>query len=270
MPIYYYNTFECANDGDIVFRPYVEMKKATEPDTAYTQAISTITKKIRYNLRIEDGYNTDKSFGPVTLQDRKNGDIKPTFYDNANYWTPYYTSNSAYAKKYYDLTVTIDGSNVIIYNPNLTSTEVTNVTASTGSLNIEFTDADGNVLNKFTDIEGDLDVNLCANGDYSDLAIPGIFNQLKNFIYNDTIFDIIRNNLSAFFPSIALEKRIVLGTILLTEQLVSGAITLVQYQELLDKKYEEYASQYGNDYVDNYVKLTIAIEKYKYLLDNEN
>jgi hypothetical protein len=151
-----------------------------------------------------------------------------------------------------------------------TATTVTTTKSTTGSLNMDFINVYGETLDSFKAIKGDLDGTLCANGDYADVAIPVIFNQLKNYSYEDAIFDNIKNNLAAFFTSIGFVKRIIQGTILLTLELESGAITLTQYQELLDKKYEEYASHYGTDYTDNYVKLAIAIEKYKYLLENTN
>jgi len=89
---------------------------------------------------------------------------------------------------------------------------------------------------------------------------------LKKFYYPKTIFDNILYNLSAFFPSIALEQRVTENIIFLTQRLVSGEINLVEFNDLVKKDNEEFASEYGKDYEHNYVKLKIAIEKYKPLL----
>jgi len=50
--------------------------------------------------------------------------------------------------------------------------------------------------------------------------------------------------------------------------LVSGEINLVEFNDLVKKGNEEFASEYGKDYEHNYIKIKIAIEKYKPLLKN--
>ena len=141
--------------------------------------------------------------------------------------------------------------------------------AYNGSLLFSFKDIDLNDVDKFLVIPGQLDTEKCANGDYADVAIPVIFNQLKNYIYPHEIFDNIRNTLAAFFPSIALEQLILADTLLLSEKLYNDEITIEQYNESLKIDYSKFASDYVNYYNENYVKLQIAIDKYKYLLDNK-
>jgi len=143
---------------------------------------------------------------------------------------------------------------------------VASVTASSGSLDITFKNYNNNIISFFEAIPGYLNTQTCANGDYADISVPVIYENLKKYSYANTIFGNIRDTLSAFFPSIALEQRIVETTALLNEELVSGKITLEQFEKLIKESYQKIASQYGSDYEKNYLKSSIAIEKYKYLL----
>jgi len=109
---------------------------------------------------------------------------------------------------------------------------------------------------------------MLLNADYVNIAIPIIFNQLKKYRYPDTIFDNIRDNLAAFFSSIALEELIVERILLLNQKFINGKITLEKFNELVKQGNKEFSNLYGTDYTNNYVKLKTAIEKFKYLLKN--
>lgn len=146
-------------------------------------------------------------------------------------------------------------------------TVVASMVASSGSLNITFKDIDGSILlDKFQVIPGHLDTNYCANGDYSDSSIKIIFTKLSEFLYNETIFDSIRNTLAEFFANTAFEQGIIEIINLLNGEFISGQITLQQFQELSKKSIEDLAGQYGKNYEINFIKLVYAINKYKYLV----
>ena len=144
---------------------------------------------------------------------------------------------------------------------------VNTATASGGSLNITFKDIDGTILlDKFQVIPGHLDTNYCANGDYSDSSIKIIFTKLSEFLYNETIFDSIRNTLAEFFANTTFEQGITEKIYLLNEEFKSGQITLQQFEELSKKSIEDLVGQYGKNYNTNFIKLVYAINKYKYLV----
>jgi hypothetical protein len=149
----------------------------------------------------------------------------------------------------------------------LTLIKVTNATATNGSLDITFTGVDNEPIYSFEAIPGSLDTYILANGDYADIAIPIIFEKLKKFVYTDTIFNNIQNNLSAFFVSIALEQRISNRIKSLVKKIVSGEINIEQFNELVQQGNGEFAGEYGTNYVNNYVKLQNAIDKYKYIVE---
>ena len=145
---------------------------------------------------------------------------------------------------------------------------VTSTTASNGSLIYNFFDINNELLETFEVIPGHLDTITLSDGNYADIAIPVIFNKLNNYIYSESILDNIQNVLAAFFPSIALEQKITENIIRLTQKLISGEINIDQFNELVTLGNEKFASEYGPNYAINYVKLQIAIQKYKYILVN--
>jgi hypothetical protein len=139
------------------------------------------------------------------------------------------------------------------------------VTAAAGSSDCIISN-DSAELAKFTIVQGDLSTEECANGGYDEICVKTIFTQLKNYIYNENIFGQIRDKFAAFYSSIALEQRIVVSIKRLTERLLSGEITLDQFNELVKIDEQIFAEQFAKDYVANYIKLQENIEKYKYLL----
>lgn len=145
---------------------------------------------------------------------------------------------------------------------------VTSTTATNGSLIYNFFDSNNNLLETFEVIPGHLDTITLSDGNYADFAIPVIFNKLNNYIYSESILDNIQNVLAAFFPSIALQQKNTENIIRLTQKLISGEINIDQFNELVTLEDEEFASEYGRNYAINYVKLQIAIQKYKYILVN--
>jgi len=140
------------------------------------------------------------------------------------------------------------------------------ISAGKGSLNITINDSNNEPLDTFKAIPGDLDTSILANGDYADVAIPIIFEKLKNYVYPESIFGNIQCVLSAFFVSIALQQRISERIQTLVQKIIAGEINLEQFKELVQQGNEKFASEYGDNYVSNFVKLQIAIDKYKHML----
>jgi hypothetical protein len=143
----------------------------------------------------------------------------------------------------------------------------TSLSISEGSLDITLFNINGEVLETFTDIPGNLDTERCANGSYDDEAVQGLFIHLKNYSYDQSFFDSIPFKFAAFFASIALEKRIVESIIALTEKLLTGEITLDQFNALVKVSEQEAASLYGKDYATNFVGVIQAVNKFKYILE---
>jgi hypothetical protein len=139
------------------------------------------------------------------------------------------------------------------------------ITAAPGSSDCIFSN-DSTEFEKFTIVPGDLSTEECANGGYDEICVKTIFTQLKNYIYNEDIFGQIRDKFAAFYASIALEQRIVDSIKRLTERLLAGEITIDKFNELVNIDEQIFAGQFAKDFVTNYVKLDLDIQKYKYLL----
>jgi len=146
----------------------------------------------------------------------------------------------------------------------VTNAEV--VEASVGSIDITIKNSKNEPLETFVAVPGELNTAMLANGDYADIAIPVIFNQLNKYIYPESMFNSIQYTLSASFSALALEQSITERILLLSQQLAAGQITLDQFQTLVEQGNEEYAGEYGKYYVNNYVKLQTAIVKFQPLL----
>jgi len=142
------------------------------------------------------------------------------------------------------------------------------ISAGKGSLNITINDSNNKPLETFRAIPADLDTSILANGDYADVAIPIIFEKLKNFVYPESIFSNIQCVLSSFFVSIALQQRISERIQTSVQKIIAGEINLEQFKELVQQGNEEFANEYGDNYVSNFVKLQIAIDKHKHMLQN--
>ena len=150
----------------------------------------------------------------------------------------------------------------------LTVVVVNGVVTTSGSLDITFTDFYNNPIETFVDIPGHLDTTMLNNGGYADAGVEGIFIRLKNYAYNDSIFDIILNKLSEFFTSEGFKQGVTESIEYLNSQFLEGKITIDQFNELVTKSEEELAGQYGDNYMKNYNAVKAAINKYKYLLIN--
>jgi len=135
------------------------------------------------------------------------------------------------------------------------------------NINITFLNMNKNPFDYFVAIHGYLDTTMCANGDYVDISIPVIYENLKNFYYSKTIFDNILYKLATYFPSIALKQRITERIKSILQRLFSGEINLDEFNVVVKQGNEEFASEYRKDYEDNYIKLKFAIEKNKSLLN---
>jgi hypothetical protein len=149
----------------------------------------------------------------------------------------------------------------------LTVVVVNGVVTTSGSLDITFTN-NNNPIEKFIAIPGYLDTIKLNNGGYADPGVESIFIQLKNYAYNDSIFDIILNKLSEFFTSEGFKQGVTESIEYLNSQFLEGKITIDQFNELVTKSVEELAGQYGANYMKNYNSVKAAIKKYRYLLIN--
>jgi hypothetical protein len=148
------------------------------------------------------------------------------------------------------------------------SFSINSVTTASGSLEVSFINENGIKLETFKAIPGELDTTILEKGDYADISVPIIFNKLKNTLYTDNVFDSILYNLTAFFVSIALQQRISERIDKLVKLFVLGEITLEEFNISVNQGNEEFAGQYGDNYVNNYLKVQSAIEKFKYILQN--
>ena len=158
-----------------------------------------------------------------------------------------------------------------LYNPfgctqNFTRSQVNSMQFSQNSLDVTFFTIDGEVIETFKDIPGKLDTELCANGSYDDQAVKGLFLRLINYRFDTSVIGSIPFKLAAFFASIALEQRIVDSIIVLTEKLLTGEITLEQFNVLVKVREQEAAALFGKDYETNFVGGVQAINKFKYIL----
>jgi hypothetical protein len=142
---------------------------------------------------------------------------------------------------------------------------VTDVTPAAGSSDCIFSNGITE-LEKFIIVPGVLNTEECANGGYDEICVKTIFTQLKNYFYNEDIFQQIRDKFASFYVAIALEQRIVDSINRLVQKLLSGEINLDQFNELVKNDEQIFAGQFAKDYVTNYVKLEQDIQKYKYLL----
>ena len=151
---------------------------------------------------------------------------------------------------------------------NLTTQVVTNLSSSSGSLDITFLDFSNNPIEEFVDIPGHLDTFKLNNGLYADPGVEGIFIQLKKYLYPESIFNIILNSLSEFFTSEGFKQGVTESIEYLNKEFLEGKITIDQFNELVTKSEEELAGQYGDNYMKNYNAVKAAINKYRYLLKN--
>jgi hypothetical protein len=126
----------------------------------------------------------------------------------------------------------LSGGNPFYY---LSLPKVTSVTAEQGSLKITFNDANNNPIDSFIAVPGKLITELLANGDYAEIAIPNIFENLKKFGYSNSVFDSIQNSLAAFFVSIALEQRISERIQTLIQQFTAGELTIEQFNASVEQ-----------------------------------
>ena len=144
--------------------------------------------------------------------------------------------------------------------------EVDGITCENGSLINNFFNGDTHV-EKFTTIPGKLNTKILENGDYADESVRVIFEKLKKYSYNESIFDKIKYSLAAFFPSIAFEQAYVeIINEVLTPLFVDGKITKDEYDKSLEVTAKELADKYPTWYVNNLSKIELAIIKYKYIL----
>jgi hypothetical protein len=135
-----------------------------------------------------------------------------------------------------------------------------------GSEENTFTNGDI-IVEKFTTIPGQLDTILLEDGDYSDPSILNIFEHLKKYSYPESIFDDIKYNLAAFFPSIAYAQAYTTIVEELTAKYNNGEITIEQYDIALEVSAEQLAEKYPTWYFNSLIKIEAAIIKYKYILE---
>ena len=144
---------------------------------------------------------------------------------------------------------------------------VTDVTFESGSEIVNFYSGD-TIIDTITAIPGQLVTKLLEYGDYSDPSIRNIFEYLKNFVFSDSIFDIIKYNLAAFLSAEAFAQAYTEIVYALTDKYNNGEITIEQYNIELEVSAEQLAENYPTWYFNNLTKIEAAIIKYKYILDN--
>ena len=174
------------------------------------------------------------------------------------------------AKNWYSITSSSDGCKLAacVYNEYIYTFKknVTDVTCECGSLINNFLNGD-TLVEKFTTIPGNLNTKMLENGDYSDQSIIIIFEHLKKYAYNESIFDKIKYSLAASFPSLAYEQEYVkIINEELTPLFVNGKITQHEYDKALEITAKELADKYPTWYFNNLSKIEEAIIKYKYIL----
>ena len=143
---------------------------------------------------------------------------------------------------------------------------VTDVTIESGSEIVKFSSYD-TIIDTFTAIPGQLDTELLEEGDYSDSSILSIFKNLKKYSYSESIFDIIKYNLAAFFPSIAYVQAYTTIVEELTAKMLKGEITLVEYNIALKVAAKELSDKYPIWYFKSLTKIELAMIKYRYILE---
>jgi len=187
--------------------------------------------------------NSFKTYTDATFSKVASGNDDKWEYDSLNSKNPNY---------YYKVNPGVDG-----------------VVATPGSINIGFVNDRLGTFLQFTAVSGILDIGLLSNGGYANVVIVAIFNELKNYGYNDSIFDNILNNLTQFFVANAISQRI-------QERVIPPLIILLNNGEITAEKLEmlietastdEYSKNYGQFFVDNFDALKIAIENNKELLN---
>jgi hypothetical protein len=138
-----------------------------------------------------------------------------------------------------------------------------------GSEENTFTNGDI-IVEKFTTIPGPLITKILEDGDYSDPSIRNIFERLSKYSYPESIFDIIKYNLAAFFPSIAYAQAYTTIVEELTAKYNNGEITIEQYNIALEVSAEKLAENYPTWYFNSLTKIEAAMIKYKYILLVDN
>jgi len=197
----------------------------------------------------------------ISTDSGKNWIQQNSFQDYKPYWSCI-ASNAAGDK----LFATVQMGRIWTY---VADEVVTDYNAVSGSLISQFLN-NNVIVNTFTTIPGNLDTTMLEDGDYSDPSILDIFEHLKNYSYNDSIFDTIKYKLAAFFSSIAYEQAYVkIINEKLTPLFVSGKITKEEYDIALKVAAKELSDKYPTWYFVNVAKIQKAIVKYKYILNQK-
>jgi len=208
----------------------------------YTYNANSILHIISYG-GIPD-QNSFKTYTDATFKQVASGNDDKWEYD---------TLNSKYPDYYYKVNPGADG-----------------IVATQGSIDIGFVNDRLGTFLEFPAVPGKLDTDSLSNGDYANVVIVAIFEQLKNYGYNpDTIFDNIQNVLTEFFVAYAISQRIqeiVIPPLIIL--LKNGEITPERLEMLIEKaSTDEYSKNYGQFFVNNFDALKIAIENNKGLLN---
>ena len=143
---------------------------------------------------------------------------------------------------------------------------VTDVTFESGSEIVKFS-SDDTIIDEFTTIPGQLVTELLEDGDYSDQSILNIFENLRKYSYSESIFDIIKYKLAAFFSSIAYAQAYTTIVEELTDKYDNGVITIDEYDEALEVAAKELSDKYPIWYFNSLTKIEAAIIKYRYILE---
>lgn len=150
--------------------------------------------------------------------------------------------------------------------PPVHRTFVDNIEVTSGSLSIKFLNSDKKILETFTVIKDKLDTYKLVKGDYIVPTVQVIFEYLKKYDFSDSIFEKIKNVLSEFFTSIALEQQIEDTFVSLDIKKNAGEITFDKYNETIQTFIKQITNDYGDDYVKNFLQIQTAIVNLKHLV----
>jgi len=156
----------------------------------------------------------------------------------------------------------IDSETIISRPP-----KVSTVDYSQESIDATFLNNTNTVIEKFTCVEGSLSLTLLDGYAYDAPTIQSTFEHLKNYNYNESIFEYILYSLTSFLTAITVKDDVSHDIDDLVQKLESGVITLDEYNKLVKKIRNEYIIKAIEIYNRNLEVTKKAITNNMYLLD---
>jgi hypothetical protein len=199
---------------------------------------------------------------------------QPTYFISHGYLYPYFNGHDEdyylFLDTYYiNLMITADLSynNSTIYCNGYKTTYiisegplVTECDLSSGSLDVKLL-SKTTVLDSFTAIPGELDSSKIISGEYVDTSIKSIFTHLKNHVYINNIFNIIKYKLVAFFSAIYLEKEIVSNIEEYNLQVLSNEMSIDIFNKNVKDMEKQLAEQYPSIYFNLLKQISDSMEQ---------